>query len=121
MDAEVAQVSGRLDLLLPVGTAQRLVGEQSAAEVGRQEPDAVQASRTASNIAVPVSVLVHRGRISLTEALNLHEGDVLPLGKPLDDPLTVALRGRAKFLAQAGTRAGRVAARILGPINGGAL
>jgi len=111
--AEIAGAEGRAILCLPVGTAQRMVGEV-ARQPGRMV-DEVRASRAAGRITVPVAVVVHRGHISLAEVMELAEGDVLPLGKPLDDPLTVTVRGQPKFVAQAGVRAGRVAARVLGP------
>ena len=111
--AEVSGVEGQVMLCLPVGTAQRMVGEV-ARQAGRVI-DEVRATRAAGQITVPVTVVVHQGHIGLAEVMELAEGDVLPLGKPLDDPLTVTVRGQPKFVAQAGVRAGRVAARILGP------
>jgi len=76
--AEVAQTAGRLALLLPVGTAQRLIAEDGAGDMARQAVDATQASRAATAITVPVAVLVHSGSIPLAEAMQLREGDVLP-------------------------------------------
>lgn len=115
MQVEVANVAGRLDLLLPVGTAQRMVSEEPGPGATETALDVSAASRSAGAITVPVAVVVHRGRLSLSEAMRVSEGDVLALGKPLDEPLTIAVRGQPKFIAQAGVRAGRIAARIIGP------
>ena len=114
MQGEVAGVSGDLSVLLPVAAAQRLAGDQTDDRPARDEPIHLHASRTAHAINVPVAIVLHRDRLSLAEALGLRVGDVLSLSKPLDDPLIVTVRGQSKFLAQAGVRGGRIAARIIG-------
>ncbi len=116
VDVEISGTTGKMSLCLPTATAQRLVTgahrtDATAAQL--RDPDA---SHAAQRITVPIAALVHRGTIPFARAMGLCEGDVLPLGKPLDDPLIIAVRGHDKFFAQAGMRSGRIAVRVLGPV-----
>ncbi len=118
ISAEIASTRGEISLCLPVATAQALVAESLRDSV-LELPDTADASRAAAHIAVPVAAIVHRGAISFGDAMGLSEGDVIPLGKPLDDPLIISVRGQDKFVAQAGVKSGQLSARILGPIGNG--
>lgn len=112
----IAEQQGAMNLLLPVSTVQRLLGsERDGAQVEADSASMLSLDSTASQVMVRVSVVVHQGSISLGEAIRLREGQVIPLRKPVDSPLTVAVRGRPKFLAQAGVRQGHLAARLLSP------
>jgi flagellar motor switch protein FliM len=114
MSAEIAGAGGRMRVALPVATAQRLVGDQGEVEE-RREVDPERVRQRGERIVVPVSVILHRTSIRLSEATKLRAGDVIPLGKPVTDPMTVCVRGKPKFLAQTGTSGGRLAAKLLGP------
>ncbi|MFO8079812.1 MAG: FliM/FliN family flagellar motor switch protein [Armatimonadota bacterium] len=114
MSAEIAGAVGQMRVAMPVATAQRLVGDQGHVEE-RSGLDEERLRHSGERIVVPVSVILHRTRIKLSEATKLREGDVIPLGKPVTDPMTVCVRGRPKFLARTGTADGRLAARLLGP------
>lgn len=118
LSAEIVGVAGRMRVALPVAAAQRLVGDQGHVE-HRREVDAERLRHSGERIVVPVSVLLHRGRIKLSEATKLSEGDVIPLGKPVTDPMIVCVRGKPKFLARTGTSEGRLAAKLLGPCREG--
>ena len=112
----IAEQQGAMNLLLPVSTVQRLLGsERDEAQEGAGSASMLSLEKTASQVVVRVSVVVHQGSISLGEAMRLREGQVIALRKPMDAPLTVAVRGRPKFTAQAGVRQGHLAARLLGP------
>ncbi len=112
----IAEQQGAMNLLLPVNTVQRLLGsEQDDARAEADATSRLSLDKTASQVMVRVSVVVHQGSISLGQAMRLREGQVIPLRKPMDAPLTLAVRGRPKFLAQAGVRQGHLAARLLGP------
>lgn len=116
--AEIANAQGQMCVCLPITTAQALVAE-SIRDTADEQLDTSDASRTAGQIVVSVTAIVHRGAISFGDAMNLDEGDVVPLGKPLDDPLIISIRGQDKFVAQAGVKSGRLSARILGPVGNG--
>ena len=118
ISAEIADTRGQLCLCLPIATAQALVA-QGIHDTTDEPLDTSEASRTAGQIAVPVAVIVHRGSISFGDVMGLSEGDVVPLGKPIEDPLIISVRGQDKFVAQAGVRSGRLSARILGPVGNG--
>ncbi|MFW6437428.1 MAG: FliM/FliN family flagellar motor switch protein [Armatimonadota bacterium] len=114
LSAEIARASGQMRIAVPVAAAQRLVGDEGHVEE-RGGVDQERLRQTGERIVVPVSVLLHRSRIKLSEATKLREGDVVPLGKPVTDPMIVCVRGKPKFLARTGTREGRLAAKLLGP------
>lgn len=114
LTAEIAGATGRMRVAVPVAAAQRLVGDRGQVEE-RGGVNEEQLRQRGERIVVPVSVVMHRGRIRLSEASKLREGDVIPLGKPVTDPMIVCVRGRPKFLARTGTADGRLAAELLGP------
>ncbi|MGI5817270.1 MAG: FliM/FliN family flagellar motor switch protein [Armatimonadota bacterium] len=118
MSAEIAGVGGQMRVALPVATAQRLLGDQGAVEE-RREVDPQRLRQSGERIVVPVSVILHRTQIRLSDATKLQTGDVIPLGKPVSDPMIVCVRGRPKFLAETGTADGRLAAKLIGPCREG--
>ncbi len=113
---QIAGTEAAMRIVLPVDTAQRLVGEPGRRDEQRQV-DRKRLERTGERIVVPVTVILHQGRIPLSEAMKLRTGDVIPLGKPVDSPMVVAVRGRPKFLAETGATRGRLAARLIGPCD----
>ena len=118
LSAEIAGESGCMRVAVPVAAAQRLLGDQGAVEE-RHEVDAERIRQSGERIVVPVSVILHQTRIKLSDATRLEEGDVIPLGKPVSDPMIVCVRGKPKFLARTGTTGGRLAAKLLGPCREG--
>ncbi len=116
LDASIAGTDGLMRIAVPVAVAQRLVSDEDRPERSRAL-DAERLRLSGERIVVPVSVRLHETTISLSEATQLSEGDVIPLGKRVDDPMTVCVRGRPKFLAQTGTSAGRLAAKLLRPVG----
>ncbi len=115
---EVDGVSSSMYVALPVAAVQQIPTDTEEREEKR-EIDRDRLRQTGERIVVPVSVVLHRTQIRLSEAAKLREGDVLPLGKPVDDPVTVAVRGQPKFTATIGVAEGRLAAKLLGPANQG--
>ncbi|MGD9498021.1 MAG: FliM/FliN family flagellar motor switch protein, partial [Armatimonadota bacterium] len=113
--AEIAGDAGAMRICLPVATAQRLIGEVERAPASRERVDEQRLRQFGDRIVVPVSVVVHEVRMGLARALELRVGDVIPLGKPVGEPMVVCVRGRPKFLAHTGIVAGRLAARLVGP------
>jgi len=111
----IGDEQGAMNVYLPVGTVERVLGREDATAQSPAASAPLVVGDTAGQVKVPLSVVVHQGQIALREAMQLGEGDVIALRKPLDAPLTVAVRGRPKFLAQAGTRRGHLAVRLLGP------
>ncbi|HCA46461.1 MAG TPA: hypothetical protein DEP45_03590 [Armatimonadetes bacterium] len=115
--AEVAGAAGLMRVALPVATAQRLLCD----EAPEDEPAPLNMERLrqrGEHIVVPITVELHRTRISLSEATRLGVGDLIPLGKPTTEPMTVCVRGRPKFLAETGISNGRLAAKLIGHCRG---
>ncbi len=111
----VGDEEGTMNVYLPLSTIQRLLEAEESSVQATAAPSPLVLTDPVGQVKVPVSLVVHQSTISLREAMRLRPGDVIPLRKPLDAPLTVAVRGRAKFLAQAGVRQGYLAARLLAP------
>lgn len=117
MGADICGVAGSMLVAIPVAAVQRMLGDTEPREESR-EIDRGRLRQTGERIVVPVSLVLHRTQIRLSEAAGLRVGDLLPLGKPVSDPITIAIRGQPKFLASTGTAEGRLAARVLGPAKG---
>ncbi len=116
MAAEIAGVSGEMNICLPVSVVQHLVAEGDDGP-SRSQVDDRRLRTAGERIVVPVSVRVHEMKMPMSEVMKLGPGDVIPLGKPVGEPMTVAVRGRRKFLAETGVMDGRLAARVIGPIG----
>jgi flagellar motor switch protein FliM len=117
--AEIAGTSGTMAIVIPVPVAHRLLGEREQAEDGR-DPDLMRLKQSSDHISVPVSVILHRKKIMLSEAAAWRPGDVIELGKPVAEPMVVTVHGRPKFLARTGISSSRLAAQLLGPCDSSA-
>jgi len=115
MAAEIAGAAGEMRVCLPVASAQRLVGETDAGRARDRRVNEERLRLVGGRVVVPVSVVVHQLRMPLSRAVALQAGDVIPLGKPVREPMTVAVRGKPKFLAETGVVGGRLAAKLIGP------
>lgn len=62
----------------------------------------------------PLDVRVRFDQVNLTSRriASLRPGDVIPLGQPLDEPMTVEVAGLPRFQATAGTKGKRVACLV---------
>lgn len=109
---EICGVSGLMLVAIPVAAAQRMLGDHEPRHQSR-EIDRARLRHTGDRIMVPVSLVLHRTQVCLSEAAGLGVGDILPLGKPVEEPITVSVRGRPKFLAETGVTGGRLAAKLL--------
>ena len=111
----IGDEEGTMNVYLPLSTIQRLLEAEESSVQATAARSPLVLTDPVGQVKVPVSLVVHQSAISLREAMRLRPGDVIPLRKPLDAPVTVAVRGRAKFLAQPGVRQGYLAARLLAP------
>lgn len=68
-------------------------------------------------VQVTITALLGRARLRLGELLQLERGDVIQLDRRRDDPLEVLVEERPKLWAQPGTLRGRMAVRVLGPVE----
>lgn len=68
-------------------------------------------------VPVDVSVRFHPVVLGTRDILALATGDVIPLGQPVDEPLTVMVDGLPMFTAVTGRRGKRVACLVTGDIE----
>lgn len=115
IEARVAGSAGLMRVFLPVSCAQRLVSGTETGGEERQQLDFRRVRHAGEHLLLPVSVIVHQMRLPLAQVLALRPGQVIALGKPVGEPVVVSVRGRPKFIAQAGVLNGRLAARLIGP------
>ena len=67
--------------------------------------------------AVTMGVDLAQKRLRIQDLLALKEGDILPLDRTVDAPVSVKVSGLEKYRGQFGTRKGKKAVQILSPIT----
>lgn len=73
--------------------------------------------RVLEKAAVTLGVDLAQKRLRIQDLLALKEGDILPLDRTVDAPVSVKISGLAKYRGQFGTRKGKKAVQILSPIT----
>lgn len=118
-DTRIGGQEGQLSLCIPFASLQprleaitghSLSGERRFEDVARAAAVMGDAMQT-----VPVDVSVRFAPVTLTseEVVELRVGDILPLGHPADEPLTLLAGGVTLLPAVAGRKGKRLACRIV--------
>jgi len=110
---------GDLRMVIPFGAIEPFLeglGQNAEADMALGAMRDVVAATVRS---APVDFKVNLGgaKIPLRQLLALREGDVVPVGTRIGDPLVAPIQGVGKFLGQVGTRGNRVAYQVLSVIN----
>ena len=117
IEVVVAGAQGHMDLSLPASALQPLL--QSAEEQSTSSVEiAPVIMHSIGPSALSVRVTFDNRNISLSEVSHLQEGSVIDLHHYRDQPMTVSIAGRPKFLAECGVRRGQLAVRITRPVEG---
>lgn len=123
LEVSLRGVPGRLNLCIPYVVIEPVVEKLSAhylfSDVRRGATplqDRALRQRIGS-VAVPVRVLLGRAEVTIQELLELQEGDYIPVDTRVDEPLTVLVGSRPKFLARPGRSGGRMAFAVVDTID----
>lgn len=69
------------------------------------------------NVDAEVSAIAGRTLLTIAEFLRLRTGDVVTLGRKVDEAIEIAVNGRAKFLAKPGLHGKHSACQIISTLN----
>ncbi len=114
--ASVAGVEGCMHISMPASALQSLLQRRKRQAIHKDIRPMVMES--VGRAAIPIKVTLGRRRVSLGEVARLQAGSVIDLDHYVDQPLTVSIAGRPKFLGQSGVHRGRLAVRLTGSIGG---
>lgn len=111
--------SGLLSICFPYPVLESVLGQLSSQHIF-QTKGIIQAPEDKENILVKLNsskvqmnVLLGHTEISISELLDLRDGDVLMLDSGVEDNLVVNVNGLPKFLARPGTKKNKVAISIV--------
>jgi len=114
---------GQFQYVVPIKTLRPLVRklEPKSDEQRAKRLDALFGSLGQAFLTVDLNVAAVLGEptLSLRELTNLKVGDVLPLGRGLDEPIEVAIQGKPKLTGAFGVQRGRYAVVIQKWLRGG--
>ena len=118
-ETKIGGEAGLMTLCIPFSSLQPVLERAASTSVFIDrpvgDPVAVQAAVTDRLEEVPVEVAVRFKPITLRsgDIVNLHEGDIVPLGHRVDLPLTVMAGGVETFQATPGKKGKRLAVQIV--------
>jgi flagellar motor switch protein FliM len=118
----IAAAQGTMNVALPISVMQRVLREGQGETLHRRESSHHRITSTplgghTRRFACEVRVVVPGPPMTLRRLLTLHPGDTVDLQCPADEPFTVMVGGREKFLATPGVSRGMVAARLARPLS----
>ena len=107
LELELGSTTTRVELAYPARTLRALFGESiESADAARAPIDRLQ---------VEVRAQLGTALVSVGDLARLSPGDVIPLDRAPDAPVSVHVGSRLRFDARAGTQSGRLALELLSP------
>ena len=119
--AKIASAEGTMNVALPISVMQRVLREGQAETRNRRQSSQQRLTETplgghTRRCEFDVRVVMPGPPMTLRRLLTLRPGDTVDLQCPTDEPFTVLIAGREKFLAVPGVSRGMIAARLAGPL-----
>lgn len=121
-EVKIGQSSGMMNFCIPA-----IYLEPFAVELKQENRTDISTRITAADYRRLDSVLEHASvhlcvdlaqmRIRIQELLSLKQGDILPLERTVEAPVSVKVSGLEKYRGMFGTRKGKRAVKILAPIT----
>jgi flagellar motor switch protein FliM len=116
---KIAAAEGTMNVALPISVIQRILREGQAETRHRRQSSYQRITSTplgghTRRFECEVRVVMPGPPMTLRRLMTLRPGDTVDLQCPVDEPFTVMVGGREKFLATAGVSRGMVAARLAG-------
>jgi flagellar motor switch protein FliM len=117
MELSIGTATGSLSICLPYRSIESVVNDLAAHRyfaTGEHQPD-TKASLLANlqRVSMPVRAEVGRTRVPVEAVLGLQPGDVVPLGRRVDDGVRLVVGNTRAYRAVPGTDGNRVAVRIV--------
>lgn len=106
---------GDLRLVIPFAALEPHLGELGRRTTTAQEPGAMRdaVGQSLRGVGVEMGVRLGETTIPLRHLLSLREGDVVPVGTRIGQPVVAPVQGVPKFRGQVGTRGNRLAFQVL--------
>jgi len=111
IEGNIGGNEGRIWMGLPAGALQMLLREESEGNKGSR-PISAPLLREAGRSRVELRVVLGHCTMWLSEFRGLREGAQIQLDQHVDDPVSIYLAGRKKFVGRTGVRRGRIAVEI---------
>ena len=121
LSVSIASTEGAMNVALPITVLQRVLREAQADTRHRRRSSQQRLTGTSlggqtQRCEFDVRVVMPGPPMTLRRLLTLRPGDTVDLQCPVDEPFTVLVAGREKFLAVPGVSRGMVAARLAAPL-----
>ena len=116
--AKIGSVEGKINICLPHVVLEQILPKLSARHwlanqkktIEKHEVEALE--KKLQGTRLDVKAVLGRASIDVGELLNLKNGDVIRLTESYDDPVTIWVDDKQKFLAQPGVSKGRMAVQV---------
>lgn len=121
----IAETSGLMNICIPHVVLEPIIPNLSIhywmqnSQKKSSEIEVESLKRRIKQAKLPIIALLGETDITIQEFLNLTVDDVIPLRQKIDQPLTVKVGEKMKFLAQPGTSNNKLAIQILDVIKEG--
>jgi flagellar motor switch protein FliM len=113
---QIGEAKGTMSICLPVAMLETVIGKFTQSAYTSNKATAPEATfallQTLSKLKLPVSAELEEVPVSVSDLMNLKEGDVLTTNHRLEKPLKVLIGKSVKFIGQIAALEGRKAIRI---------
>lgn len=118
LHVKIGEIDGMINICLPHVVLEQVLPKLSARHWLANQKKAVETHEMAAlekkvqGTKLDVKAILGRSSIEVGDFLNLKVGDVIRLNEAYDDPVTILVDEKQKFLAQPGVSKGRMAVQI---------
>jgi flagellar motor switch protein FliM len=123
MELSIGTATGSLSICLPYRSIEEVVGDLAAHRyfsTGENRPDHRAALlQNLEKVTMPVRAEIGATKVPVETVLGLQPGDVVPLGRRVEDGVRLVVGSTRAYSALPGRDGGRVAVRIVERLEGG--
>jgi flagellar motor switch protein FliM len=123
MELSIGTASGSLSICLPYRSIESVVSDLTAHRyfaTGDSSPDHRSSlMQSLQQVSMPVRAEIGATRVPVETVLGLQPGDVVPLGRRVDDGVRLVIGSTRAYSAMPGRDGGRVAVRIVDRLDNG--
>jgi len=118
LHAKIGGVEGKINICLPHVVLEQVLPKLSARHwlanqkktIEKHEMEALE--KNLQGTKLNVKAILGRSAINVSELMNLKNGDVIRLNESYDNPVTILVDEKQKFLAQPGVSKGKMAVQV---------
>ncbi len=121
MELSIGTATGSLSICLPYRSIEAVVGDLAAHRyfaTGEHQPDhRATLLKSLQRVSMPVRAEIGATKVPVETVLNLQPGDVVPLGRRVEDGVRLVVGSTRAYSAMPGRDGNRVAVRIVNRID----